>query len=193
MRARVSRVLGKNSAARTICSELTRSYDGHRGGCFGTSPMAASGPGCQLHMRSVGVCHQHEIGGCLPSPFGRTEQRSDRHRRTPLGRCGDAHRQARKAPSPGRCSTAAIVFTRSVMDKNTNSGAGVKSVEKKLDSKDDLLGANQQLRRPPPPQLPRDEPGGGIWTGMPASHQIGGCLPSRGRPSRVRCQKVADR
>ena len=35
------------------------------------------------------------------------------------------------------------VFTRSVMDKNTNSGAGVKSVEKKLDSEVHLLGANQ--------------------------------------------------
>jgi hypothetical protein len=51
------------------------------------------------------------------------------------------------------------VFTRSVMDKNTNSGPGVKSVEKKLESKCDLLGANQELRRPPTHLLP-EEPGG---------------------------------
>ena len=43
------------------------------------------------------------------------------------------------------------------MDKNTKSGAGVKSVEKKLDSEDGMLGANQELRGPLP-QLLRDEP-----------------------------------
>ena len=46
--------------AKTTCSERTKSSDGHRHRCFGTSPTAASGPGCQLHMRS--------IDGCLPSP-----------------------------------------------------------------------------------------------------------------------------
>ena len=61
------------------------------------------------------------------------------------------------------------------MDKNTNRGAGVKSVEKRLESKDDLLGSDQELRRLPLPPL-SDELGGGIWTGMPASHEIGGCL-----------------
>ena len=55
----------------------------------------------------------------------------------------------------------AIVFTRSVMDKNTDAGADVKTVEKKLDHDDELLGANQKLRLPPP-RLLRDEPGGGI-------------------------------
>jgi hypothetical protein len=75
------------------------------------------------------------------------------------------------------------------MDKNTKSGTGVKRVEKKLDGEDGMLGANPELRGSLP-QLLRDDPGGGIWTGMPASHEINrwvsailchpidGCLPS---------------
>ena len=52
-----------------------------------------------------------------------------------------------------------------------------RALRKKLDSKNDLLGANQEFRRPSS-RLLGDEPGGSIWTGMPASHEIGGCLPS---------------
>ena len=36
-----------------------------------------------------------------------------------------------------------VVFTRTVMDKNTNNGAGVKTVEKKLDSEGGSLGASR--------------------------------------------------
>ena len=42
---------------------------------------------------------------------------------------------------------------------------------KKLDGEDGMLGANQELRGSLP-QLLRDDPGGGMWTGMPASHEI---------------------
>ena len=42
------------------------------------------------------------------------------------------------------------------MDKNTNTAAGVKSVEKKLGSKASLLGANQEFRRPSPPLMGDD-------------------------------------
>jgi hypothetical protein len=66
------------------------------------------------------------------------------------------------------------------MDKNTKLGLGVKSIEKKLETNDGLLGANQEFRRPWP-RLLRDEPGGGIWTWIPASHEIGGCLPPPAR------------
>ena len=57
------------------------------------------------------------------------------------------------------------------MDKNTKSGTSVKGVTKKLDGEDSMLGANQELRGSLP-QLLRDDPGGGIWTCIPASHEI---------------------
>ena len=60
--------------------------------------------------------------------------------------------------------------------------ASAYAFEKKIDSKCDLLGANQELRRPPP-RLLRDEPRGGIRIAMPASHEIGGCLPSSSSPN----------
>ena len=41
-----------------------------------------------------------------------------------------AQRQARKPPSPCGCSTSAIVFTGSVMDKNSNSGAAPRVLRK---------------------------------------------------------------
>ena len=54
--------------------------------------------------------------------------------------------------------------------------AGVSRVlRKKLERKDGFLGVNQQFRQPSP-RLLRDEPGGSILTGMPASHELGGCL-----------------
>ena len=58
--------------------------------------------------------------------------------------------------------------------------AGVKSVEKKLDSKDDLLGANQELDGRPP-RLLRDEPGGDIWTGCQLHmRSVGVCASWKG-------------
>ncbi len=56
------------------------------------------------------------------------------------------------------------------MDKNTNSGTGVKGVEKKLHGEDGMLGANQELRG-----TTATGPGRPRWrhvTGMPASHEI---------------------
>ena len=81
------------------------------------------------------------------------------------------------APSPCRCSTSASVFTRTVVDKIPIVTRASRVLRKKLDSNDGLLGANHEFRRRSP-RLHRDEPSGNIWAGMPASLEIGGCLPS---------------
>jgi hypothetical protein len=50
------------------------------------------------------------------------------------------------------------------VQNESHSGDGVKTVEKKLDGKASVLGANQKFRRRSP-RLLGDEPGGGTWNG----------------------------